>query len=52
MRPNVPLLLVTGWGVEPSQDELAAHADAAALAQPLEVAEGLNVVASFPRRHA
>ena len=48
----MPLLLVTRWGVEPSQDELAAHAADAALAQPLEVAEGLNVVASFPPRRA
>ncbi len=49
MRPDVPALLVTGWGVELSQDELAAHGDDAVLAKPLKVAEWRNVVASFPR---
>ena len=47
LRPDVPVLLVTGWGVELSAQELAAHGVDAVLAKPLRVDDLLAAVASF-----
>jgi len=47
LRPDVPVLLVTGWGVELSAQELAAHGVDAVLAKPLRVDDLLGAVASF-----
>ena len=47
LRPDVPVLLVTGWGVELSGQELAAHGVDAVLAKPLRVDDLLGAVASF-----
>jgi GAF domain-containing protein/CheY-like chemotaxis protein/anti-sigma regulatory factor (Ser/Thr protein kinase) len=49
LRPDVPVLLVTGWGVELTSEELAVHGVDAVLAKPVKVDELLAVVASFRR---
>jgi GAF domain-containing protein/CheY-like chemotaxis protein len=51
-RPDVPVLLVTGWGVELSSEELATHGVDAVLSKPLKVDQVLNAVASLRRKHA
>jgi hypothetical protein len=46
------VLLVTGWGVELSSEELATHGVDAVLSKPLKVDQVLNAVASLRRKHA
>jgi GAF domain-containing protein len=49
-RPDVPVLLVTGWGVELSGEELAAHGVDAVLSKPLKIDQVLNAVAAYRRK--
>ncbi len=48
--PAVPVLLVTGWGVELSPEDLAAHGVDAVLSKPLNVDQVLSAVATYRRR--
>jgi GAF domain-containing protein len=48
-RPEVPVLLITGWGVELNREELAAHGVDAVLSKPLRVDEILDAVARYRR---
>jgi GAF domain-containing protein len=49
-EPAVPVLLVTGWGVEVSPEDLAAHGVDAVLSKPLNVDQVLSAVAAYRRR--
>jgi signal transduction histidine kinase len=49
MSPKVPVVLVTGWGVELSQEELEANGVDAVLSKPLNVDQILEAVAGFQR---
>ncbi len=51
-RPDVPVVLVTGWGVELTREELAAHGIDAVLSKPLKMEQVLGAVASFRRKQA
>jgi CheY-like chemotaxis protein len=46
-RPNVPVVLVTGWGVEVDVDELQAHGVDRVLTKPFRYEDVEEVVASF-----
>jgi GAF domain-containing protein/CheY-like chemotaxis protein len=46
-RPHVPVVVVTGWGVELSQAELRAHGVDRVLGKPFEYDDVRDVVASF-----
>jgi FixJ family two-component response regulator len=48
-RPGVPVLLITGWGVELNRQQLDAHGVAAVLSKPLRVDEILDAVAKNRR---
>jgi hypothetical protein len=44
----VPILLITGWGVELNREELAAHGVDAMLSKPLDTTSNYAVVTSVP----
>jgi GAF domain-containing protein/ActR/RegA family two-component response regulator len=46
-RPHVPVVLVTGWGVEVQADELQAHGVDRVMTKPFRFEEVQEVVASF-----
>jgi CheY-like chemotaxis protein len=48
--PKIPVVLVTGWGVELSPEELEENGVDAVLSKPLNVDEILNAVAGFRRQ--
>jgi signal transduction histidine kinase/CheY-like chemotaxis protein len=50
VRPDAPVLLVTGLGVELSRQEMAAHGVDAVLSKPLKIDEVLDAVAQHRRR--
>jgi GAF domain-containing protein/ActR/RegA family two-component response regulator len=50
LSPKVPVVLVTGWGVELSQEELEANGVDAVLSKPLNVDRILDAVAAFHRQ--
>ena len=50
--PSVPVLLVTGWGVELSPDELRGKGIDAVLSKPVQFEEILAAVAAFGARRA
>ena len=47
MRPDVPVVLVTGWGVEVDVDELQAHGVDRVMTKPFRYEDVQEVVASF-----
>ncbi len=50
MSPKVPVVLVTGWGVELNQEELEANGVDAVLSKPLNVDQILDTVAAVQRK--
>jgi CheY-like chemotaxis protein len=46
-RPDVPVVLVTGWGVEVDVDELQAHGVDRVMTKPFRYEDVQEVVASF-----
>jgi CheY-like chemotaxis protein len=46
-RPNVPVVLVTGWGVEVEVDELQTHGVDRVMTKPFRWEDVQEVVASF-----
>jgi CheY-like chemotaxis protein len=52
MAPTVPVFLVTGFGVELSEEERRAHGVDLVLVKPLEIHKILDVVAQAARRRA
>lgn len=50
--PSVPVLLVTGWGVELSPEELRGKGVDAVLSKPVKIEDILAVVATFGARRA
>ncbi|MGH7319593.1 MAG: GAF domain-containing protein [Candidatus Rokuibacteriota bacterium] len=49
LRPDVPVVLVTGWGVELPAAELKAHGVDRVMAKPFKLEAILDLVASFGR---
>ncbi len=49
LRPGVPVFLVTGFGVELSPQELAAHGVRTVLTKPLDMQETLALLARLRR---
>ncbi|MBI3454574.1 MAG: GAF domain-containing protein [Candidatus Rokubacteria bacterium] len=50
LRPNVPVVLVTGWGVELSAEQLRAHGVDHVMTKPFRIDDVHAVLAGFLRR--
>jgi FixJ family two-component response regulator len=51
-RPDVPVVLVTGWGVELPVEQLRAHGIERVMTKPFKLQDVLEVVAALRRRPA
>lgn len=50
LRPDVPVLMVTGWGVVLTEEELAEHGVDAVISKPVRMTEFLSTVSTLKSR--
>jgi CheY-like chemotaxis protein/two-component sensor histidine kinase len=50
LRPEIPVLMVTGWGVVLTEDELAEHGVDAVISKPVRMTEFLSTVSTLKSR--